>query len=137
MVGALRVLLIQRMIFSLTSTFLILEGNTKGYNNHPQLHRFKNADNPLVLINKYLESVYNESVQRAYVFDASKFSKSDNIKKLSVTSGQLEYEFRHLLNKLKIRDQERWLKINNTKVIKHHPLFIVVKGNIEDWEITS
>ena len=32
----------------------VLEGKTKGYKNHPQLLRFKAANNPIDAINQYL-----------------------------------------------------------------------------------
>ncbi len=113
----------------------VIEGKTKGYINHPQLIRFKNSDNPEIFINKYLELVYNESVARNYNFDAKKFTKYSVSEELTVTSGQLKYEFQHLLNKLKIRDYEKWMKLENTKLIKQHPLFVVIDGGVEDWEI--
>ena len=47
----------------------VLEGKTKGYKNHPQLNRFKKAENPLHLMNEYLSFVYQESLRRGYNFE--------------------------------------------------------------------
>jgi hypothetical protein len=52
----------------------VLESNTKGYKNHPQLIWFKNSDNPLQVINQYLSTVYQESLTRGYHFNIDKFN---------------------------------------------------------------
>jgi len=114
----------------------VLEGKTKGYKFHPQLERFKKATNPLHAINKYLEHIYLEASHRGYVFDKTKFSLIENdIEKISVTKGQLTYEFNHLLEKLKKRDPFLYEKLKHTKEIECHPSFYIVAGNVESWEI--
>jgi len=116
----------------------VLEGNTKGYKNHPQLIRFKNADDPLKAINLYLEVIYRESLKRGYRFDRNKFTpQKDDGKHLTVTRGQLEYEWQHLLNKLKKRDITRYNRLSGIKEIECHPLFVVTDGDIEDWELVK
>lgn len=112
----------------------VLEGNTKGYKNHPQLVRFKESPNPVEAIHQYLAHVHQEACDRGYRFDPEKFCCKENPLNLSVTTGQLDYERVHLLNKLKIRDYERFckfLEVNGTEV---HPMFTPVAGPIEDWE---
>ncbi len=52
----------------------VLEGNTKGYKNHPQLKRFKNSEYPVQVINQYLSAVYLESLTRGYHFNIAKFN---------------------------------------------------------------
>ncbi|MGH2666461.1 pyrimidine dimer DNA glycosylase/endonuclease V [Flavobacterium sp.] len=42
----------------------VLEGKTKGYKNHPQLNRFKEAKYPIDSINQYLSEVYFEAVNK-------------------------------------------------------------------------
>jgi hypothetical protein len=114
----------------------VLQGKTKGYKNHPQLIRFKNAVDPLVAINLYLEEVYHESLERGYNFNKNKFTEIEgNQLKLSVTKGQIDYEWQHLLKKLKIRDLNRYEKLRNINKIEIHPIFFVIDGEIEDWEI--
>ena len=46
----------------------VLEGKTKGYKNHPQLDRFKTAQEPINAINFYLKAVWLEAVARNYSF---------------------------------------------------------------------
>ena len=122
-------------------TFLaknVLEGNTKGYKNHPQLSRFKKSKNPLQTINLYLEVVYMESLKRGYPFNKDKFKiRKDAPLSLTVTNGQLEYEWQHLLNKLKFRDMEKYIKFLNTKNIEANTLFRIIEGEIEEWEIVK
>jgi hypothetical protein len=85
----------------------VLEGKTKGYRNHPQLNRFKQADKPIDSINQYLATVYNEALARNYKFDKEKIDWNFESSVMRVTTGQIKYEIAHLLNKLKIR-----IKIN-------------------------
>lgn len=113
----------------------ILEGNTKGYKNHPQLIRFKKSKYPLHSINRYLEVVYQESLNRGYHFNKNKFSILHESITLTVTDGQVEFEMQHLRNKLKIRDVSGYERFLEGKNIEPHPLFRIVKGEIEAWEI--
>ena len=112
----------------------VLEGRTKGYTNHPQLDRFKATSKPLNFINKYLEHVYLESIERGYSFDESKFDKNRIKKQLPVTNKQIAYEWKHLLQKLKVRDAEKYNIFKNLKQIEPHPLCTIITGEIENWE---
>lgn len=115
----------------------VLEGKTKGYKNHPQLNRFKDSRNPLSYINFYLKEIHQESVKRDYNFDRSKFLSRARPDKIAVTRGQLEYEFEHLLRKLEVRDLRLYKELKDEDRIVPHPLFKVVKGDIEPWEIIA
>jgi hypothetical protein len=112
----------------------VLEGKTKGYTNHPQLVRFRNAKDPLSAINSFLLEVQIESEKRGYKFNKTKIGKIKIHQQLPVTEGQLEYEFEHLKKKLFVRDANRFKKINNIKTPKPHPLFRIVNGEVEEWE---
>ena len=114
----------------------VLEGNTKGYKNHPQLERFKSQPSPVACINAYLTEVYNEATKRNYNFNKEKIGNTQGSITINVTSGQIEYEFTHLLKKLKIRDPKKYKKYKNCKNIKHFPTFKVIPGKIETWEKT-
>lgn len=113
----------------------VLEGNTKGYKNHPQLIRFKNAENPIQLINQYLSVVFQESLKRGYHFNQDKFKIDFQPQKLTVTQGQLNFEMQHLLKKLKNRDPHKYQEVINEKNRVPHPIFEVIEGTIEVWEI--
>jgi len=115
----------------------VLQNKTKGYKHHPQLNRFKESKYPLAAINLYLSFVYKEAVERGYNFDKKKFSKSSKRIKLQVTSGQIDYEVKHLLKKLKIRDPKKFKELKSVKVFESHPLFKVIHGEIEIWEIIA
>lgn len=113
----------------------VLEGKTKGYKNHPQLIRFKACENPLQAINQYLGVVYTEANKRGYNFDSTKFNNDFNEQHIHVNDEQVTYEKNHLLNKLKIRDLKKYKEVHDI-AFDVHPLFKIVKGAIEDWEIT-
>lgn len=113
----------------------VLLGETRGYRHHPQLLRFKNAENPVAAIDQYLYEVYKEAVRRGYHFDKQKIGATGVKIKLQVTSGQLDYEFRHLLKKLEKRDPGKYEEIHQIKIPEQHPIFQVVSGGVEDWEI--
>lgn len=113
----------------------VLEGRTKGYKNHPQLNRFRDSGNAVNLINQYLSEVLLEAQSRNYNFNKNKIDWNFTSGSLTVTSGQIEYEREHLLKKLKVRDAERFNKVNMISKLDTHPLFNVVEGEIENWEI--
>jgi len=115
----------------------VLEGKTKGYTNHPQLIRFRETQNPVAYINTYLQIVYEEALKRGYNFDQSKIGKTIKNAKIDCTDAQLKYETEHLKNKLKVRDKNRYESLKNTELLASHPLFNIVKGEIESWEIVK
>ena len=115
----------------------VLEGNTKGYKNHPQLNRFKAEENPLEAINQYLAEVWNEATRRGYNFDRNKIDFDFQKIKIDVTLGQLQYEFNHLLKKLEQRDPERYKQFEKLKMVDCAEIFDVKEGEIEKWEIIS
>src|SRR6478752_3299089 len=81
----------------------VLEGRTKGYTNHPQLNRFKRLERPVDAINEYLAEVYEEATRRGYKFDRTKIDWNFSATKIKVNTGQVDYEFSHLLKKLQVR----------------------------------
>ena len=115
----------------------VLEGNTKGYKNHPQLIRFKATNNPVAAINQYLAEVWNEATRRGYNFDRNKIDFDFKKIKIEVTTGQMQYEFNHLLKKLEQRDPERFNQFENLKMVDCAEIFEVKEGEIEKWEIIS
>jgi len=113
----------------------VLTGKTKGYKNHPQLIRFRNSKKALEYIDAYLFGLYLESLDRGYKFDKNKIGNLKILdKKIKVNSGQVIYEFNHLLKKLKERDREKYNQLKKTKRPQVHFLFKVIPGKIEDWE---
>jgi hypothetical protein len=112
----------------------VLLGQTRGYRQHPQLLRFKAHADPIRAIDGYLWVVHEESVRRGYHFDSGKLGEKPRGIKLSVTDGQLKYEFEHLRRKLKQRDKDRFRQIASVETPQTHPLFRVVAGEVEEWE---
>lgn len=115
----------------------VLLGETKGYKNHPQLERFKKED--IKVLGYYLSIIWHESKERGYNFDINKIPEMVSTKQLTVTRGQLEYEFKHLGRKLIERCPDKYLenmeKCGTTNIdIEPHPLFKVIEGNVETWE---
>jgi hypothetical protein len=112
----------------------VLQNKTKGYKNHPQLDRFKNQPSPISAINSYLETIYDESIKRNYNFNKSKIGRVSKYNVITVSSGQIKYEFTHLLKKIQKRDHIRYNKYKETKRIEINPILKKVSGNIEKWE---
>ncbi len=112
----------------------VLAGKTRGYKNHPQLDRFRNIADPLAAISTYLWGVYQESLQRGYDFDITRISHRVGRQRIQVTRGQLAYEMEHLKGKLKMRDEVAFNEIKRVRIVKPHPMFDVVAGEVEDWE---
>jgi len=113
----------------------VLAGLTKGYKNHPQLTRFKKVKYPLDCINQYLISIQEEALQRGFKFDREKINWEFIPTTMTVTKGQLEYEMEHLLNKLFTRDKKQYHLLRKITIIDSHPIFNVITGEIEKWEI--
>lgn len=112
----------------------VLAGNTKGYRQHPQLIRFRQSASPLQSVGTFLLELHAEAVARGYRFDHGKILEPVTLtRSLTVTQGQLDFEWAHLGAKLTARsaaDATRWEAGEPTA----HPLFTVVPGPIEPWE---
>lgn len=113
----------------------VLEGRTKGYRNHPQLIRFKNCEKSLHAINHYLSVVHEEAGKRNYQFDSVKIDWSFDPAKINVTRGQVDYETRHLKSKLQLRDPVKFNELTFLTSCEVHPVFTLIEGEIENWEI--
>jgi hypothetical protein len=112
-----------------------VQGRTRGYRNHPQLLRFRQTTNPPGAIATYLRAIATEAEKRGYRFDRSKIAARYYRGSIAVATGQLRYEFTHLLNKLATRDQSRHEYLLHSRRIYTHPLFNQVKGGIAEWEV--
>ena len=110
----------------------VLLGVTKGYRHHPQLQRFRALSRPVLAVDSYLSRVLDEADARGYSFDRSKIEHGRNCR-IRVTRGQVDYEWQHLMGKLRTRDPDtyrKWLK-GTPRV---HPCFFIVPGPIQEWE---
>ena len=112
----------------------VLNGDTRGYRNHPQLERFKAHAFPLAAIDVYLAAVHEESLARGYSFDRRKIGPLQKVDLIPATSGQVMYEWQHLLEKLSNRNPALYEKWRNVDKPKCHPLFRVKAGDVESWE---
>lgn len=114
----------------------VLKKETKAYSKHPQLSRFLVVSNPLNVIDAYLTCVLKEAQNRGYNFNKNKIFIVNKTKIITVTNGQVEYEFKHLMQKLKLRDPMQYQKYSNLylKNIRINPIFRLVQGKVEDWE---
>ncbi len=112
----------------------VLAGKTKGYQQHPQLLRFRRAAEPLDALGAFLSGLHEEALARGYSFDSSKIVGANVAPyTLTVTHGQLDFEWRHLGAKLaqrSVADAQRWEESSPTA----HGLFTVIPGEVEDWE---
>jgi len=113
----------------------VLEGGTRGYRRHPQLRRFAASPDPRGAIAEYLRAVAAEAAARGYNFDEAKISAAPYGGSLPCTRGQLLYEWRHLKEKLRTRDARRHAELEGTVEPDCHPLFRIVEGGVEDWEV--
>ena len=115
----------------------VLQRKTRGYRHHPQLIRFAGTGNPPAALAAYLTAVCAEATERGYHFNAAKIGRRKFRGKIRETRGQLLYEWRHLKRKLKKRDPARLRKIGTVKMPTPHPLFLLVPGEVRDWEKTK
>ena len=115
----------------------VLAGRTRGYTHHPQLDRFRREERPLAPIATYLRGVLAEAGERGYSFDRGKISRAAFDGTIAATRGQLEYEWEHLLTKLRRRDPPRYRSLKLVTSPRVHPLFRLRAGGIADWEIRA
>ena len=113
----------------------VLQNKTRGYRNHPQLKRFKSSRDAIGAISEYLSTVYEEAVRRGYRFDKDKINGKEFDGQVSCTRGQLLFEWEHLREKLRQRDPARYRELENLQEPEPHPLFHIIEGDMEDWEV--
>lgn len=112
----------------------VLRGKTKGYRHHPQLLRFQEHPAPRQAISAYLDAIHAEAVVRGYAFDRSKVGPVHAVRPISVTLGQLEHEWDHLLRKLARRNPPLYRHWKTLRAPAAHPLFRRRAGPIAAWE---
>jgi len=112
----------------------VIRGQTTGYRSHPQLIRFREAARPVASINTYLAAICDEADRRGYTFDRAKLGGARVRSRQPVSDGQLAYEWRHLLAKLKVRSPDRRRSLADVLKPRTHPLFRVVRGPVAEWE---
>jgi hypothetical protein len=112
----------------------VLRGRTRGYRHHPQLHRFLESPSPRSAIHAYLSGIYAEAVLRGYNFDRSKLVRVNAPPRLAATRGQLLFEWAWLLQKLRVRDVERYRRLRPIFLPDAHPMFDIAPGPICQWE---
>jgi hypothetical protein len=112
----------------------VLQGETIGYRNHPQLIRFRLSPEPLACVATYLASLAEEAEVRGYAFNRSKIIPGRSTLKIPVRRGQILHEWAHLQAKLAQRDP-LWLeRFSGIELPACHPLFTIVPGGMEPWE---
>lgn len=111
----------------------VLSGKTRGYKNHAQLSRFKSQHDPIAAVGAYLRHVRNEAFARGYNFDESRIMDVGQNVVMEETSGQLQHEWFHLMNKLARRSPTMFADALNVKPTSH-PLFRIVSGGVRKWE---
>jgi hypothetical protein len=112
----------------------VLQGNTKGYRNHPQLIRFKEQTDPVAALATYLRAIHREAARRGYNFDSTKIAAGQSRGRMKCSRGQLLFEWEHLQRKLELRDPQSHAQIKQFGCPEPHPLFTIVEGDVEAWE---
>jgi hypothetical protein len=112
----------------------VLRGETQGYRHHPQLQRFQQQPAPRSAINGYLAGVLCEAEARGYSFDAGKIGPIRSRARIRSTTGQLQYEWRHLLQKLRMRSPAQYRRLCGLADPVAHPMFRIEAGPVAPWE---
>ncbi|WP_250505098.1 pyrimidine dimer DNA glycosylase/endonuclease V [Bowdeniella massiliensis] len=111
----------------------VLADETRGYRSHPQLQRFCGCPDPRSAIATYLHFVADEADHRGYHFARERIRLPAGDLRLTVTDGQLAYEWQHLLAKLAARSPELWRRVSALEP-RPHDMFDIVAGPIASWE---
>ncbi|MBF0311686.1 MAG: DNA lyase [Magnetococcales bacterium] len=115
----------------------VLQGLTRGYTSHPQLQRFREQDDPVGAVSAYLRDVQREATRRGYRFNASRIVPSKWEGLIRETTGQLLYEWDHLLRKTALRNFAHHAMLLTSAGPTPHPLFTLVDGGLRTWERTG
>lgn len=111
----------------------VLAGRTKGYTKHPQLERFRETSDPSGAVGEYLWHIAEEATARGYKFDRTRIDQRDESTAMTVTEGQLDFEWGHLLRKSAQRSAEHHAQLI-TDSPRCHPIFSLTEGPIASWE---
>ena len=95
---------------------------------------FAHTHHPRLAINAYLAAVHSEATVRGYSFDRSKIGPQRKIELIVVTTGQLAYEWDHLLGKLSMRSPALFDRLRALRSPVCHPLFSPRPGPVASWE---
>ncbi|MFN3338341.1 MAG: pyrimidine dimer DNA glycosylase/endonuclease V [Dietzia sp.] len=109
----------------------VLRGLTTGYRHHPQLERFRTMRDPVAGIATWLHGLADAADARGYRFDRTRVALPAGVGRLDLTDGQLTLEWRHLRDKVGVRDPV-WLGGLTTP--RPHPMFDLVPGPVAAWE---
>ena len=101
----------------------VLSAKTKGYKNHPQLHRFKLHAHPLEAIGWYLYHIHREGKKRGYSFNKEKILIIKETSLIKIPLKEILSEYNHLKKKLKKRDPKIHNLLLNLNKISLHPSF--------------
>jgi pyrimidine dimer DNA glycosylase len=112
----------------------VLAGQTRGYQHHPQLDRFRSTKDPAIAIAAYLGAVHREACRRGYSFDSSKLPAARSHARLVATDGQILLEWAHLKSKLRSRSPAVYSLVRDIERPQPHPLFRIVPGPVAAWE---
>jgi hypothetical protein len=112
----------------------VLRGSTRGYRHHPQLVRFLEQQSPLGSIASYLIVIHDEAIGRGYRFAKDRISRRRASTRLTVTTGQLEFEWRHFMHKARSRAPRLHAELQTVRRPDPHPLFRIVRGSVAAWE---
>ena len=111
----------------------VLSGATRGYQNHPQLLRFRSNSLPQVALSVYLLAVWREGGRRGYAFQFGKIKSFSELEvKIELSRGQLSYEWELFRHKLSLRNPQ--LLKGLPAAPKPHPLFLLIDGQVASWE---
>jgi len=125
---------LSRLINEGISGYKALTGKQKMWQNHSQLTRFKNHPKRYYQIYMILicNIKYNQWMNQ--LNDDIIINGNDCFDHMTVTRGQLEYEWKHYLNKLQSRNPTLYGRLKGIVTPEPHPIFKVIPGSIESWE---
>ena len=112
----------------------VLRGLTRGYRNHPQLERFRALPDPVAGVATWLHGLADAADARGYRFDRSRVVMPVGPQRLTLTDGQLDLEWRHLLAKVTAREPAWLERLDCPNTPRPHPIFDLVPGPVAEWE---
>ena len=99
-----------------------------------ELLRFSGTERPVPSIAAYLRNVQAEADARGYSFDRGRLARAGEVEPITVSRGQLDFEWEHLTAKVRVRDPAWYKALAKIAKPEAHPMFRIVRGGVAGWE---
>jgi hypothetical protein len=100
----------------------------------PPIRALQGASQLRFYSGRFLLAIFEKATRSGFAFNYEKIRECFFESRITITTRQLAYKFDLLKINLRARDRVQYLQIARINGPLPHPIFRVVKGDIETWE---